>query len=69
MKHQSVLSIKFILHVAPYVGAWIETYSQVGIFDEYIVAPYVGAWIETHTYPNSTVKIVSLPTWERGLKH
>ena len=34
-------------HVAPYVGAWIETL----ISSEYIlyksVAPYVGAWIET----------------------
>ena len=33
--------------VAPYVGAWIETYDEflTSFFNG--VAPYVGAWIET----------------------
>ena len=37
------------VEVAPYVGAWIETFvcsSFLGLDD---VAPYVGAWIETKT--------------------
>ena len=33
--------------VAPYVGAWIETYSVAYIMHKHGVAPYVGAWIET----------------------
>ena len=35
--------------VAPYVGAWIETW-LTGAHDTIpLVAPYVGAWIETDT--------------------
>ena len=34
-------------HVAPYVGAWIETSSPVRFAPCSRVAPYVGAWIET----------------------
>ena len=34
--------------VAPYVGAWIETYSQGFGMANPFVAPYVGAWIETN---------------------
>ena len=33
--------------VAPYVGAWIETYSTHCGNCHFRVAPYVGAWIET----------------------
>ena len=33
--------------VAPYVGAWIETYQPLAIVKYITVAPYVGAWIET----------------------
>ena len=33
--------------VAPYVGAWIETYDAVQSKNLSPVAPYVGAWIET----------------------
>ena len=33
--------------VAPYVGAWIETYSMPNTSSHSPVAPYVGAWIET----------------------
>ena len=36
-----------ITQVAPYVGAWIETYTFLRVLIEYKVAPYVGAWIET----------------------
>ena len=33
--------------VAPYVGAWIETLSEILGSLTRTVAPYVGAWIET----------------------
>ena len=33
--------------VAPYVGAWIETFCSWFIILIRYVAPYVGAWIET----------------------
>ena len=34
-------------HVAPYVGAWIETAQPHLLLHILQVAPYVGAWIET----------------------
>ena len=33
--------------VAPYMGAWIETYTLSQHYEETYVAPYMGAWIET----------------------
>ena len=33
--------------VAPYVGAWIETFLERESNGQASVAPYVGAWIET----------------------
>ena len=33
--------------VAPYVGAWIETFTLDTTCQKLEVAPYVGAWIET----------------------
>ena len=33
--------------VAPYTGAWIETFMLAPSSAKYIVAPYTGAWIET----------------------
>ena len=41
--------------VAPYVGAWIETFKSSNVFISDFVAPYVGAWIET-IRASSTVK-------------
>ena len=37
-------------NVAPYVGAWIETYYPVKLPFISNVAPYVGAWIETRHF-------------------
>jgi len=33
--------------VAPFTGAWIETYQSVYIPSAPLVAPFTGAWIET----------------------
>ena len=54
--------------VAPYVGAWIETYYLTNKSLERFVAPYVGAWIETPKQLCQPALRKSLPTWERGLK-
>ena len=57
------------LNVAPYVGAWIETYQQTIEEKKTIVAPYVGAWIETFRGAQQTERQkTSHPTWVRGLK-
>ena len=34
------------IHVAPYVGAWIEILVRTAYWRSRPVAPYVGAWIE-----------------------
>ena len=54
--------------VAPYVGAWIETYKGQAERHSQEVAPYVGAWIETPTGHIAFAIAVSHPTWVRGLK-
>ena len=57
------------LNVAPYMGAWIEISATKTKNILYSVAPYMGAWIEIRKIGNKdTVPIMSLPTWERGLK-
>ena len=55
-------------YVAPYVGAWIETWMAVFITSFRFVAPYVGAWIETGRQPLAFRYERSHPTWVRGLK-
>ena len=47
--------------VAPYVGAWIETYEAVYIFLGLRVAPYVGAWIETCIHRTGSVRGMVAP--------
>ena len=42
-----------ILKVAPRVGAWIETETQIMQLNAQAVAPRVGAWIETKMYVQS----------------
>ena len=54
--------------VAPYVGAWIETFAIHFIIEDWSVAPYVGAWIETHNKKRFSHQEMSHPTWVRGLK-
>ena len=54
--------------VAPYVGAWIETWLFCSFISSSCVAPYVGAWIETNEYGFDMQQVESHPTWVRGLK-
>ena len=67
-----MLSIRLALdnsHVAPLVGAWIEI-RRWGLKNMLmLVAPLVGAWIEIRESFYYATVIVSLPSWERGLKY
>ena len=68
LKHAEDTSDEDGRWVAPYVGAWIETFRERKRRMQQAVAPYVGAWIETprwHKYRGSSW---SHPTWVRGLK-
>ena len=55
--------------VAPLVGAWIEISKTWGYFLKNKVAPLVGAWIEIVTVDYKNGVLLSLPSWERGLKY
>ena len=56
--------------VAPYMGAWIETKTERTADGRVRVAPYMGAWIETGNGGRKIKDVtLSLPIWERGLKH
>ena len=55
-------------HVAPRVGAWIETV-MAGLSRRFARgAPRVGAWIETDTKPAMGLSSMSPLAWGRGLK-
>ena len=68
LKHISGRSINSNVRVAPYVGAWIETYVGQSGGSVSPVAPYVGAWIETRCPAPARHPALSHPTWVRGLK-
>ena len=51
------------------MGAWIEIDRKSQEEKRATVAPLVGAWIEMSVYVYwVALAIVSLPSWERGLK-
>ena len=56
------------MSVAPLVGAWIEILLGAVVSGAAAVAPLVGAWIEIFSTAFSNDILVSLPSWERGLK-
>ena len=57
-----------IFVVAPHAGAWIETLLITSLLLPPLVAPHAGAWIETSRNYMRLMKLLSLPTRERGLK-
>ena len=59
--------IAFVL-VAPYAGAWIETFKWSSHWRLGQVAPYAGAWIETTQGAKEAWEAPSPPTRGRGLK-
>ena len=56
------------LHVAPFVGAWIEIAHFTSGILVATVAPFVGAWIEIGDRLISKEELESLRSSERGLK-
>ena len=54
--------------VAPLVGAWIEMLNLSASLSLMIVAPLVGAWIEIRKSAWRKGEVLSLLSWERGLK-
>ena len=50
------------------MGAWIEIIHEAETIIANTVAPLVGAWIEIADSDRECKKIMSLPSWERGLK-
>ena len=63
VKKEAILQV-----VAPLVGAWIEILLGAVVSGAAAVAPLVGAWIEIFSTAFSNDILVSLPSWERGLK-
>ena len=56
--------------VAPLVGAWIEIKSRAyHTPNTDAVAPLVGAWIEITLSRRESNFVMSLLSWERGLKY
>ena len=69
LKQESRVIHGSVPHVAPYVGAWIETCLSLQVDRGIPVAPYVGAWIETAELDVVSNVSKSHPMWVRGLKH
>ena len=68
LKHHRICAPRQGSTVAPYMGAWIETWYIYHQQYCTLVAPYMGAWIETTMELWSLVDGMSHPTWVRGLK-
>ena len=54
--------------VAPFVGVWIEIYTEREGDRKRSVAPFVGVWIEILQEKGGESVTRSLPSWECGLK-
>ena len=68
LKHNPLILHYVLNHVAPFVGAWIETVRLLFFCTLTIVAPFVGAWIETSSVHRDAHAGQSHPLWVRGLK-
>ena len=59
----------FIVLVAPFMGAWIETSDTAVTVTVAEVTPFMGAWIETTDMLDAVILATeSHPSWVRGLK-
>ena len=56
------------LAVAPHVGAWIETGTEVATIDTLASLPMWERGLKLHQRTDSHDVTESLPMWERGLK-
>ena len=51
------------------MGAWIEIADDDISCQDFLVAPLVGAWIEIDSITDNEISLMSLLSWERGLKY
>ena len=65
---QKITKLLVNIAVAPFVGVWIEIRYMTENPTWNDVAPFVGVWIEIHEVRGNIVQLVSLPSWECGLK-
>ena len=56
-------------HVTPFVGVWIEISARHCATFGNVVTPFVGVWIEIAVKCFVTHWVLSLPSWECGLKY
>ena len=68
LKYCLSFAIITVYVVAPLVGAWIEIIYCTAPAGWDFVAPLVGAWIEIYIMKNHPPPLLSLLSWERGLK-
>ena len=60
MKHATDIAALDDIQVAPFTGAWIETFHTSKKSKSEAVAPFTGAWIETYVrYAYSSVVFVA----------
>ena len=68
LKHSDQNKTNDLYIVAPFMGAWIETYLSVYNSNAESVAPFMGAWIETVPQGQIISSQKLLPLWEHVLK-
>ena len=54
--------------VTPFVGVWIEIENPIFSATSHHVTPFVGVWIEMLVVLRPAIRLLSLPSWECGLK-
>ena len=59
---------EYIKKVTPFVGVWIEISDICHPNIATTVTPFVGVWIEIISANTILLNILSLPSWECGLK-
>ena len=66
---QKIRKLLVNIAVTPFVGVWIEINIDVEN-DTYLidVTPFVGVWIEIIQDFQKDIRLLSLPSWECGLK-
>ena len=65
---QKIRKLLVNIAVAPFVGVWIEIMMTKAQDKVVLVAPFVGVWIEIGVILLLSTTVLSLPSWECGLK-
>ena len=65
---QKIRKLLVNIAVTPFVGVWIEIICRGLTRYDKCVTPFVGVWIEIIRHIELQVHLLSLPSWECGLK-